>query len=316
MISYLLNRCLNSNVVCIFQGLGNQMFQYAFAKSLEVHTGRKVFIDPECLRNKIIGEELGSNTIRDYGLDKFQISLPQVSEMRRCVWNYTRGDKWYYEIIKELNERGKYPYKYFSQKGFNDISLPIPSIDEVESNTYIKGWFQSERYFSDIRDILLKEYTLKKEINFPSDIMQIILNKNSVSVHFRRGDYKSHNIMLDDSYYPAAMDVIAGRVNNPVWIVFSDEITYVKKNYHFEGKVIFVDDTYKLKDYEQLILMSKCKHNIIANSTFSWWGAWLNQNENKYVIAPTNWISSQGNIVPTDWIKIRCKNNKKGIEMH
>lgn len=309
MFLNLLNYYLNSNVVCIFQGLGNQMFQYAFAKSLEMHTGRYVFIDAESLQDKVIGEELGSNTVREYGLDHFRISLTKIKKMKRCVWNYTRRDKWYYEIIKELDEHGKYPYKYFSQKGFNDISLPIPSFHEIESNTYIKGWFQSEKYFCDIRDVLLKEFVPKEKIIFPNYIMKKILQRNSVSVHVRRGDYKSHNIMLADDYYLCATDMMAHKISNPVWIVFSDEIAYVKEKYRFQGETIYIDDTYKLKDYEQLILMSQCKHNIIANSTFSWWGAWLNQNQNKCVVAPTKWISSQKNIVPLDWIKIKCKND-------
>lgn len=150
----------------------------------------------------------------------------------------------------------------------------------------------------------------KEKIIFPNGIMKKILEKESVSVHIRRGDYKSHNLLLDDGYYLAAADMISHRINNPVWIVFSDEINYVKENYRFKGEVIYIDDSYKLKDYEQLILMSQCKHNIIANSTFSWWGAWLNQNKNKCVVAPSKWISSQKNIVPIDWIKIKCKNDK------
>ena len=103
------------NVVCIWQGLGNQMFQYAFARSLAIHTGRDVYIDAESLNKKIIGEELGSNTIRDYGLSNFNITLKQVDSLRRCLWNYTRKDKWYYEMVEILCEKGKYPYKYYRE---------------------------------------------------------------------------------------------------------------------------------------------------------------------------------------------------------
>ena len=106
------------------------MFQYAFARSLAIHTGRDVYIDAESLNKKIIGEELGSNTIRDYGLSNFNITLKQVDSLRRCLWNYTRKDKWYYEMVEILCEKGKYPYKYYSQKGFDDISgyKPLMSI--------------------------------------------------------------------------------------------------------------------------------------------------------------------------------------------
>lgn len=296
----------NSNIVCIWQGLGNQMFQYAFAKSLEIHTGRHVWLDAESLQGKYIGEELGSNTVRQYELDHFRISLKKISKVKRHLWFYTRGDKWYYEIIKMLVEKGRYSYKYFSQKGFSDISVPCPSFEEIECNVYIKGWFQAESYFMDIREILLEEFTLKKDIRLPQNITHVIENTESVSVHIRRGDYKKDNMMLDKSYYKKAMGIITDMIDDPTWVVFSDDITFVKKNYCFNGRTFFVDNSYGLMDYEQLIMMSKCKHNIIANSTFSWWGAWLNQNANKYVIAPDKWFKSQRNIVPKEWIKIEC----------
>lgn len=292
------------NVVCIWEGLGNQMFQYAFAKSLEIHTGRRVYIDAESLRGKKIGEEQGASTLREYGLSNFKISLKQVGKAQRRLWNYTQKDKWYHEIIEALMENNKYPYKYFSQKGFNDISVPTPSLLEIEKNTYLKGWFQSEKYFADIRSIILKEFEPLQEIAFSKDLVETIAGTDSVSVHIRRGDFKKTKIMLDQSYYVAAMEAVKSKISAPVWIVFSDDIPYVKEKYPFGQNTIFIDDTYKLKDYEQLILMSKCKHNIIANSTFSWWGAWLNRHEDCCVIAPRKWFSSQGNIVPDSWTKI------------
>lgn len=280
------------------------MFQYAFAKSLEIHTGKRVWIDAESMQGKYIGEALGSNTVRQYGLDHFRISLKQINKVKRHFWYYTRGDKWYYEIIKMAIEKGRYPYRYFSQKGFSDISVASPSFEEIENNAYIKGWFQAESYFSDIRDILLREFTLKEESALPQNIVETIQDSESVSVHIRRGDYKKGNMVLDKKYYQEAMGVIVDKIKSPTWIVFSDDMSYVKKNYCFDGRVFFIDDLYGLMDYEQLILMSKCKHNIIANSTFSWWGAWLNQYENKYVVAPDKWFKSQKNIVPMEWIKI------------
>ena len=253
------------NVVCIWQGLGNQMFQYAFARSLAIHTGRDVYIDAESLNKKIIGEELGSNTIRDYGLSNFNITLKQVDSLRRCLWNYTRKDKWYYEMVEILCEKG---------------------------------------YFLGIRNILLNEFTLKNSIKIPKKIKEIILKTESISVHIRRGDYKKNNMVLSKDYYLKAINLISSKVVHPVWIIFSDDIEFVKNNYFFEGKAVFIDDSLGMRDFEQLMLMSKCKHNIIANSTFSWWGAWLNKNRNKYVVAPRKWFSSQRNIIPVEWIKI------------
>lgn len=293
-----------SNVVCIWQGLGNQMFQYAFAKSLEIHTKRKVYIDPEFGNKKIIGQEMGSKTFREYGLCNFNISLSEVNELKRHAWDYTREDKWYYEIIKELLEKGKYPYKYYSQKGFSDISVVNPSFEEVENNTYLKGWFQTEDFFSDIRDVLLKEFELKEEISIPDYLIKLIEGPNSVSIHIRRGDYKRGNMVLEKDYYERAKYIMKDIVEDPVWIIFSDDISYVKENFPILKDAYFIDESCKLRDYEQLIMMSRCKNNIIANSTFSWWGAWLNQNRDKCVVAPIKWFSSQKNIVPKDWIRV------------
>lgn len=111
-------------------------------------------------------------------------------------------------------------------------------------------------------------------------------------------------MVLSKDYYLKAINLISSKVVHPVWIIFSDDIEFVKNNYFFEGKAVFIDDSLGMRDFEQLMLMSKCKHNIIANSTFSWWGAWLNKNRNKYVVAPRKWFSSQRNIIPVEWIKI------------
>ena len=134
-----------------------------------------------------------------------------------------------------------------------------------------------------------------------------------MAIHVRRGDYINdkktslvHNV-CDLNYYERAIDVIKAQVNNPTFFVFSDDIEWAGENLPVNPNARYVSNL-EGEDYEELILMSMCEHNIIANSTFSWWGAWLNQNPNKIVIAPKQWLvnktSAELDILPKDWLKI------------
>jgi len=142
---------------------------------------------------------------------------------------------------------------------------------------------------------------------------QKIKEKNSVSLHIRRGDYLTMQKAIDTigvcplDYYDKAIREITRKIKNPTFFIFSDDINWVKENLKTNSPTIFVSGG-KLKDYEELILMSKCKHNIIANSSFSWWGAWLNNNPNKIVIAPKKWFKDTSkntrDLIPESWLKL------------
>jgi hypothetical protein len=140
----------------------------------------------------------------------------------------------------------------------------------------------------------------------------LIKNKNSVAIHIRRGDYLNnpkaryfHGILGED-YYKKSISYIKKRVNNPFYFIFSDDVELVKKTFFFFNKknYIFIDTKSSIDD---LHLMSNCKHFIIANSTFSWWGAWLSKNKHKIICAPKRWVRakiSTPDIIPESWIKI------------
>ena len=183
-------------------------------------------------------------------------------------------------------------------------------------NTYFEGfWWQSELYFKNIRDILLKEFTLRNDFGVEAKRIarDIDYNKYSVSVHIRRGDYVSdsttlaHHGFLGGEYYKEAIDLMNKKTIRPSFYVFSDDIEWVKTNLSFSYPVLFVSDE-NIPTHEELILMSLCTHHIIANSSFSWWGAWLGRNSEKIVIAPKRWISDEtvdtSDIYPDSWIKI------------
>ncbi len=264
-------------IVKIIGGLGNQMFQYAYAKSLEIR-GFEVKLDLSSFINyKLHG---------GFQLDKYNINIEQA--------------KYYRLLFSRIN-----PFIKLKEKNLmfdNNLLL-------LNGNEYIKGYFQTEKYFLEIRDLLLKQFTFSKEIsNSTKKYKSIIKNKNSCSIHIRRGDYvsdsKTNNIhgICSLNYYKKAIELIKKKYENTNFYIFSDDITWTKGNLEIKNSV-YID--HKCMPHEDIYLMSICMHNIIANSSFSWWGAWLNKNNDKTVIAPVKWFKTKKNeIIPENWTKI------------
>jgi len=186
-----------------------------------------------------------------------------------------------------------------------------PKISKLSDNTYIEGYWQSEKYFKSIENIIRQEVTLKKP--FFNKYKSLIDKTNSIAIHIRKGDYvtdmktnEAHGVCPLDYYYTAIKKIVES-VALPHFFVFSDDITWAKNNLKIKHPVIFVSDKQN-KNHEELMLMSMCKHQIIANSAFSWWGAWLNNNPNKIVIAPRKWFNNLSintkDLIPEPWIKI------------
>ncbi len=172
-------------------------------------------------------------------------------------------------------------------------------------NTYITGEFQDEKYFLDISNIIRDEFAIKEKLRADlENIASKIQTNDSVSVHIRRTDYlsKKHRfVILDTKYYKKAIKLMTEKVKDPKFFFFSDDIEWVKENIQHPDDSIFLSN----KDFEDMHLMSLCKHNITANSTFSWWAAWLNKNQNKIVITPQRWFSDNTSIaIPETWQKI------------
>ena len=176
------------------------------------------------------------------------------------------------------------------------------------------GYFQSEDYFLPHEMLIRKEFTLQDSLQGDAEALtqKIKETKNAVSLHVRRGDYVNNPQVLRDfgvcslAYYESAMTYIRERVSNPVFFVFSDDIPWVKANLPVGDNTVFVQGS-GLTDKIELSLMSQCMHNIIANSSFSWWGAWLNPNPDKIVIAPTPWFNQtpyNKRIIPESWTQI------------
>jgi len=192
-------------------------------------------------------------------------------------------------------------YRMIAEDGLRIQKLP----HRLGALTSISGFWQSEYYFKDIRPTLLKELT---PIDIPA-FPEWLNRKNTVAVHIRRADYLVENGFgaLSEAYYHRAMVVLRQKIEDPVFIFFSDDIPWCRSRFSENG-ILFCDDAQWKEDYLQLFLMSKCRHQIIANSSFSWWGAWLNANPEKIVIRPEKPFLDESllyeSYYPADWVSV------------
>lgn len=200
-----------------------------------------------------------------------------------------------------------------------NINTPIATKVDVlktklfSSKKYLYGDFQSEKYFKDIEGQIRNEFTLSKKLSAESELLLSAINStNAVSIHLRGGDYArgpkaQFHGTCPPEYYSHAIEMIRTKISSPHFYIFTDDIAWAEKHITFPKPYTLVSNALRLA-YEELILMSACKHHIIANSTFSWWGAWLNPKPQKIVIAPQKWFTSMiddsKNIIPDTWIKI------------
>jgi hypothetical protein len=192
-----------------------------------------------------------------------------------------------------------------------------PSVPEKRGNLYIDGYWQSEKYFLPVRDIILDELNVRYEQDLINrKISGNIQNTESVSIHVRRGDYvinpstNKYHGLCSPEYYTSAVNLIAQKIADCNLFLFSDDPEWARENFEIDYPVTIVDNNGDSKSYEDLRLMSLCKHHITANSSFSWWGAWLNRNPGKIVVAPGQWFadyhrnSRTKDLIPETWMRI------------
>ncbi len=284
-------------------GLGNQMFQYAAGRTISIKHNIPFKIDISFFDNP--------KQNRHFLLDTFNIKAEIATKKEIIDFNGEKKDllpKKYFRIIRNTLQKRIYRENRFS---YSDTFLSI------KKNTYIKGLFQSEKYFSSIKNLIKNEFSLRKPLSHVYDKhLKSINSNNSISLHIRRGDYVNNKKTsdfhgnLNIKYYTQAAEMIEKRIQNPHFYIFSDDIDWAKKNLMLNHPITFMADGNELNCYEEMYLMSTCKHNIIANSTFSWWGAWLNNNSNKIIIAPKKWFAQAEmnnqtqDLLPASWIRI------------
>lgn len=292
-------------IVQLTGGLGNQMFQYAAAKALSVKKNVDLFLDISFyLKDEFPELEIP----REFELLHFKGITEKIVNINELKKNNT------FDFLKEKtinkllpkHKRGIYKEKYYhyDSQFFN-----------ANNSTYLMGIWQSPKYFELYKKTILLSYQLK------DDLIEDVLKKgkelnssNSVSIHIRRGDYLRkpeildwHGIMSKD-YYIKAFELLCSKKKIDRVYFFSDEPEWVKSELipHIQGEII--SDHLNSTQYNDFYLMQQCQNNIIANSTFSWWAAYLNPNPNKIVIAPKKWFNSAPNntkdLFPQDWITI------------
>jgi hypothetical protein len=286
-------------------GLGNQMFQYSIGIILQLENKINVKFDVDFFKIK---QDIDGFKLRNLDLDVFDVQLDELTKEER---NYFLGSGKLITLKRFF--RGQPFIFYESESGYkNDWS-------KVIHNTYYFGYFQKFEFYKGYEKILMKsfQFNTNKISQKALEFANCFVEENSVSIHIRKGDYvndkqtKSIFFNLDIEYYNNAIDHLSKLYMNLKFYVFSDDINWVVKNFNPKD-IIFeiVELNNKEKAWEDMFLMTKCKHNIIANSTFSWWGAFLNPNPKKVIIAPKNWyndsIKNQNamEIYPTGWILI------------
>lgn len=294
-------------IVKLTGGLGNQMFQYAAARRLAHVQQAPLKLDISWFEKVRRGD-----TRRQYELHVFKIkqdfaSPQEVKELRGVdIEKLPR-------ILKRFLRSAGFFVKqtYVEEKSFQFD----PEILKLHDNVYLNGYWQSSKYFEDIENIIRNDFTFNFEPDSRNErIADEIRNCEAVSLHVRRGDYISNKAISQYhgssslNYYKSAIEEITAGVRNPHFFVFSDEPAWVKSNLKVDMPMTFLVHNGPEKGYEDLRLISLCRHHIIANSSFSWWGAWLSTNPGKIVIAPQKWFNREeiytDDLIPQGWLRL------------
>lgn len=288
-------------IVQLSGGFGNQLFQYAAGLSLAEHRKVDIKVDISLLLNP----DIVTGTIRQ--LDIFNLLNPPQKATEQEINFFTDlplGSK-YFEKCRPFYKRKVYKEKsnQFDNNFFN-----------AGDNLLLKGNRQSEKYFKKYETKIKAEFSLaEKWITPVKHIGERFRQQNSISVHIRRGDYLTPVALqwlglLPISYYSKGIEIVAKNQQQGKFYIFSDDIEWTKQNLHIPHNHEFVSGILTKNSMEDFYLMSQCRHNVIANSTFSWWAAWLNSYEKKIVIAPKQWYNKANldtsDLIPESWIRL------------
>lgn len=278
-------------------GLGNQMFQYAFGVSLSAKLGVE-------FRYDFFSHP--SDTPRSFELNHFAISSKMATKSQLANLGIPLSKK---RFLLEKLGLVRSSIKLETGHHFQPDALNFPD------NSYVQGYWQSEKYFNHIESTIRQEFTFKRVLEGENKrLIKKMNSQNAVSVHIRHGDYLTskaanefHGVCGLD-YYQAAIQYMNKGVTKPIYYFFSDDPAWVKKNLLISSESYYIDWNQGEASYIDMQLMSHCQHHIIANSSFSWWGAWLNPSKKKIVIAPKQWFKDPSidtsDLIPDSWIRL------------
>lgn len=284
-------------------GLGNQMFQYALYRTL-LEMGKEAYLDIDEFDScdsprKWQIEEAFGLTIRRYRYPNYiKIPLSWAKLLwakwpKPCVGHYLGSVL--YRIVRMLSDHFEGSFKKYNDKQCLDIASYVK-----KGNYLLDGYWQSSNYFVTCEKRIREDFIFRKLDNFFAlKILQEIDNSSSISVHFRRGDYiinkcytKIYGGICTEKYYNEAITYISKHVTKPKYFIFTDDAEWAMNSTivkYLENSIVV--STIGRPEWQDMFLMSRCKHNIIANSSYSWWAAWLNSNPNKITIAPSRWVN-------------------------
>lgn len=301
-------------VVRIFEGLGNQLFEYAYAYALNERAKRKgikVYLD---LRDHAVTSSDRARFARPLDIRQFAISLPAAPPDVLRHWGYLSGETMAQRMTGWLAEHGLWKYGCHMEYAYQQQYHYNYTRDHfrIRDNTYVTGWYQHEEYFSAYRSALQREFMLREVWKLPEALEQILKEYEVISLHVRRGDYITNPAirkimyLCDREYYGKAVEYVRERLKRPYLFIFTNDADWVRKNLSYDLPMAIVSEQYMMSDAQELLLMSYCNHNIISNSTYSWWGAWLNTHKDKIVIAPRKWFldHQRNTIAAASWIKL------------
>ncbi len=277
-------------------GLGNQLFQYATGRALALRRGTELVLDSRAADR---AAERFRPALQHFAVQhQVGMELPpdKTRPLAYAIWRYgARRPRF-------LRERGL---------GFNKTVYQAPD------DTYLHGYFQSEKYFRDVTDTIREDLRIVTPPDPPNKkaLGEIGAAEVPVSLHVRRGDYvedakgnRMHGT-CDEAYYRAALNQVEARAGGEISVfVFSDDPDWARCNLNLDRSIRVFDHNGPEQHYEDLRLMAACQHNVIANSTFSWWGGWLNPNPHKVVMSPARWFADTNvcnpDILPDGWLAI------------
>jgi hypothetical protein len=293
-------------IVNLKGGMGNQMFQYAIARSLAEKNKTEFRMDlTYLLENQPKNSE---HVFRNYDLDIFNIEekIATKKELKSFF-----GDTFMRKILNKIPS-GNTEGVIVQEKKFRFD----PEIMKLSGNVYLDGYWQSPEYFSDVEDLIRNEFTFKNEFDAKnSELAEEISSVNAVCLNVRRADFisighanKFHGVMGVD-YFEKAIGYIASKFSDFIIYIFSDDIDWCRDNIKRKYPTKLIGHEYAGDKFQYYLHhMSLCKHFIIPNSTFAWWAAWLNNNSEKIVVAPKRWFADKSidtsDLIPENWIRI------------
>ncbi len=290
-------------IVKLIGGLGNQLFQYAAGYCLAERHKTLLKLDASHLNT----DPQGAFTKREFELNIFKLEPVFATGAETSPFLKKSSSRISRTVARKLP--GLFTKLYIAESG----NAYHKKFSTYPADTYLDGFWQSEHYFKPVEDSIRKEFIFRNPATGANEeLIRKITQVNAVSLHVRRADYvnnKQVNNYLGTcsvDYYQKAVNLLQEKCGPVELFIFSDDIPWCRENLQWELPHTYIEHNSGKNSWEDMRLMSHCKHNIIANSSFSWWGAWLNNNKAKLVVAPQKWFRSVENpdIYPTGWIKL------------